>query len=67
MFGPNPKRKNTYVLLASDWSNRRGKVKYDGKTYYTSSSGAMAALLVDLKKSGKTSVRTRSAKGRKVN
>lgn len=67
MFGPNPKRRKQYVLLASDWQNRRGKVQYDGRTYYTDSESALATLMVDLKRSGKTSVRTRSAKGRKVN
>lgn len=66
MFGPNPKRRGQYVLLASDWENRRGKVKYDGKTYYTNSQSALATLLVDLKKTGKTSVKRRSAKGRKI-
>jgi hypothetical protein len=67
MFGPNPKKGGKYVLLASDWKNRKGKVKYDGRTYYTSANGALANLLVDLKKSGRTSVKTRSAKGRKIN
>lgn len=66
MFGPNPKRRGQYVLLASDWSSRRGKVKYDGKTYYTNPESASATLLVDLKKTGKTSVKSRSAKGRKI-
>ena len=66
MFGPNPKRGKNYVLLASDWKNRQGKVKYDGKTYYTNSESALATLMVDLKKSGRTSVKSRSAKGRKI-
>jgi len=67
MFGPNPKRGKNYVLLASDWKNRRGKVKYDGKEYYTSAESALATLLVDLKRKGRTSVASRSAKGRKIN
>ncbi|MEM1121728.1 MAG: hypothetical protein AAGJ18_14850 [Bacteroidota bacterium] len=66
MFGPNPKRGKNYVLLASDWKNRRGKVRYDGKTYYTDPNSALATLMVDLKKSGRTSVKSRSAKGRKI-
>jgi len=66
MFGPNPKRGKNYVLLASDWKNRRGKVKYNGKTYYTDSNSALATLMVDLKKTGRTTVRKRSAKGRKI-
>ncbi|MEM6317914.1 MAG: hypothetical protein AAF960_09595 [Bacteroidota bacterium] len=66
MFGPNPKRGKNYVLLASDWKNRRGKVRYDGKTYYTDPDSALATLMVDLKRSGRTSVKSRSAKGRKI-
>lgn len=66
MFGPNPKRGKNYVLLASDWNNRRGKVTYDGKTYYTTSDSALSTLMVDLKRTGRTSVKSRSAKGRKI-
>ena len=66
MFGPNPKRRDNYVLLASDWKNRRGKVQYDGKTYYTNPESALATLMVDLKRTGKTSVKSRSARGRKI-
>ena len=67
MFGPNPKRGKNYVLLASDWNNRRGKVKYDGKIYYTNPESALATLLVDLRRSGNTRVSSRSAGGRKIN
>ena len=66
MFGPNPKAGNRYVLLASDWKRRRGKVTYDGKSDYTPSESAYAALMVDLKKIRKVSVKSRTAKGRKV-
>ena len=66
MFGPNPKAGNRYVLLASDWKRRRGKVSYDGKSFYTPSESAYAALMVDLKKIRKVSVKSRTAKGRKI-
>ena len=67
IFGPNPKKGNKYVLLASEWKNRRGKVKYDDQTYYTNVESSYATLLVDLKQSKKTKVNSRAAKGRKIN
>lgn len=66
IFGPNPKRGNSYVLLATDWKNRQGKVKYNDQIFYTNSESALATLMVDLKKSNKVSVKSRSAKGRKI-
>ena len=66
MFGSNPNKGKRYVLLASEWKNRRGKVKYDDRTYYTNTESALATLLVDLKKSGKIRVKSRSVKGRKI-
>lgn len=66
IFGPNPKRGNSYVLLASEWKNRRGKVKYDERQYFTTTESAFATLMVDLKKSKKVKVKSRSVKGRKV-
>ena len=66
MFGPNPRAGNKYVLLASEWKNRRGKVKYDDKTWRVSADDAIASLLVDLKKVRKVSVSSRTAGGRKV-
>ena len=67
MFGPNPKAGSRYVLLASDWKRRRGKITYEGKTFYTPSSSAYAALMVDLKKIRQVSIKSRKAKGRKIN
>ena len=66
VFGPNPKAGNRYVLLASEWKKRGGTVTYDGKPFYTPSSSAYAALMVDLKKARKISVKSRTAKGRKI-
>ncbi|MCB0683583.1 MAG: hypothetical protein KDC32_22165, partial [Saprospiraceae bacterium] len=34
MFGPNPKLDGRFVLLASEWERRQGKVTYDGVTYW---------------------------------
>ncbi len=66
MFGPNPKASDRFVLLASNWNRSKGQVTYDGKRYYTPSRSAYATLLVDLKRVRKISVKSRTAKGRKV-
>lgn len=66
MFGPSPKYSDRFVLLASDWDRRKGKVTYDNKTWTVSSDNSFAALLVDLRKINKVDVNSRVAKGRKV-
>ncbi len=66
MFGANPKQRGTYVLLASEWKDRQGKVRYDDKFYFTDEGGAWANLLVDLKKIRKIEVSSSTARGRKV-
>jgi hypothetical protein len=66
LFGPNPKRDGTYVLLAKDWDKNSGKVLYDNQTFYVTKESAMAALLVDLKKTNHVSVNSRRAEGRTV-
>jgi len=66
IFGPNPKKGSNYVLLATEWKNKRGKVKYDDKQFYTTTESGFATLLVDVKKSKKVKVKSRSVKGRKV-
>jgi hypothetical protein len=65
-FGPNPKRGGTYVLLATDWKDRQGKVHYDDKVYWAAGESAFASLLVDLDKVRKTETQSRVAGGRKV-
>ena len=65
-FGPNPKRGGTYVLLATDWKDRQGKVHYDDKVYWAAGESAFASLLVDLDKVRKTETQSRVASGRKV-
>ena len=67
MFGPNPKIGDRYVLLASDWNRRTGRVTYVDKKYKVDASSAYAGLLVDLKKTRQVSVNKRTARGRTVN
>lgn len=66
VFGPNPKRKGRYVLLASDWEGRSGTITYEGKKWRTEGSSTYASLMVDLKKINRVSVDSKRAKGRRV-
>ena len=67
MFGPNPKYGGKYMLLASEWTRYSGKVTYEGSTYRTENNSQLAALMIDLKKLGKTDVDARTAGGVKIN
>jgi hypothetical protein len=66
MFGANPKKQGTYVLLASEWKDRQGKVRFDDKFYFTDTNSAWANLMVDLRKIRKVEVASRTVKGRRV-
>jgi hypothetical protein len=66
MFGPNPKADGRFVLLASDWNRRAGTVTYEGRKFKVDAESAYASLLVDLKRSNSTAVKSRTAGGRKV-
>lgn len=66
VFGPNPKAGDRYVLLASDWNRNYGKVTYEGRKFRVNSRAAYAALMVDLKKTRKVQVNSRTAKGQRV-
>ncbi len=66
MFGPNPKYSGRYMLLASEWSRASGKVTYEGNTYRTENNSQLAGLMIDLKKLGKTDVKSRTADGVRV-
>jgi hypothetical protein len=66
MFGPNPKRSGAYVLLASEWKDRRGKVRYDDKFYFTDEGGTWANLMVDMRKIKKVEVASKTVRGRRV-
>lgn len=65
MFGPNPKRGGDYMLLASEWDRRSGKVTYAGEKFYTQSD-EVPRLLVNLKYTGYNKTEARTAKGRTV-
>lgn len=66
MFGPNKKANGRYVLLAKDWDKNKGEISYDGKTYWTTSESAYAALLVQIKNGQDVVYRSRKADGRRV-
>ena len=65
-FGPNPKQKGTYVLLADDWQNSAGKVHYGGQIYWAVNDSGLAALMIDLRKIQQTERKSRTARGRKL-
>jgi hypothetical protein len=66
MFGANPKRQGDYVLLASEWKDRYGKVRYDDRFFFTDEQSSLAMLLVDFRKFRKTEVNSKTERGRKV-
>lgn len=66
MFGPNPKQRGAYVLLATEWKDRQGKVRFDDKFYFTNPDGAWANLMVDLRKIKKVEVTSNTVRGRRV-
>ena len=68
IFGPSKRFDGKYTLRAAEWDreNKQGQVTYNGKKYFTPSKSAYAALMVDLKKVGNSSIKSRTAKGRTV-
>jgi len=64
-FGPNPRYGGQYMLLASEWEKRSGKVTYAGQKFYTSSD-AIPRLMVNLKKTTYNKTEGRTAGGRSV-
>jgi hypothetical protein len=67
MFGANPRRQGSYVLLASEWKDRFGKVRYDDRFYFADEQSAASGLLVDLRKIQRLEITSRTESGRKVN
>lgn len=67
VFGPNPHFNDRYTLLLFDRNGGGGKVHYGGKVYRVAFENRSAGIKVDLKKVSDTSVRSRTAKGRRVN
>ncbi|MBT8191014.1 MAG: hypothetical protein HKN67_05970 [Saprospiraceae bacterium] len=66
LFGPNPKAKGRYVLLAKKWMKNSGIITYGNKEYRTSSRSAYAALMVDIRKARKTDYTKSTASGRTI-
>lgn len=66
MFGPNPNANGRYVLLASEWEQRQGKVTYGSTMYLVGAEDAMASLMVDLRRSAQVAVQSETANGRRV-
>lgn len=66
VFGPNPKMEGRYVLLASEWKNRRGTVTYSGQKFRTNEDAFHLNLIVNLKRIRTDEVEARRAKGRKI-
>jgi hypothetical protein len=64
IFGSSQKNQGKFMLYAKDWDRERGIMTYDGQTYYTTSSSAMAYLLVDIREAAKVRVRNEVAPGR---
>jgi len=67
MFGPNKRAHGKFVLLAKDWDRNIGHMTYNGELFYTSSSSAMAHLLVDIKQAAEVKYSREKATGRIVN
>ncbi len=67
IFGPSPKARSRYVLLASDWDRNSGIVTYGSKKWRANADSAWSGLMVDLKRMNQVSRRTKVAEGRKVN
>ena len=65
-FGANPDRNGYFVLLASDWKDRIGKVTYDNEKYFTSPESRDVIILVNMQKIKKLIVQQRTAGGREV-
>ena len=66
VFGPNPKVRGQYTLLASDWSRFSGKVRYDNLVWDVSASHADVHLLLDLRRQASVNRRTQTASGRRI-
>lgn len=66
MFGPTSKTNGRFVLLAKDWDRKSGQISYGGEIYETSNESAYAALMVDIKKAGKTKYQSKKAEGQRV-
>jgi hypothetical protein len=55
------------MMLAADWDKNYGTVSYNDRVYRTDAESAYSALLIDLKAIRKTTIKSKTAKGRTVN
>lgn len=66
MFGPNPKSRNRYTLLANEWKENYGVVTYGDEKWTVSAADAGATLLVNLSDKRSRSVKSKVEQGRTV-
>ncbi len=66
IFGQNRYRSGAYTLLAKDWQNNIGTIRYDGRDYKISTQSAATMLLINMEKLRNLRVNSRRAKGRTV-
>lgn len=66
IFGQNRYRSGAYTLLAKDWQNDIGTIRYDGKDYKISTQSAATMLLINMEKLKNLRVNSRTAKGRTI-
>lgn len=65
-FAPNPGYGGRYTLMAKDWNGRTGVVDYNDHIYYTSGSGSVAHLAINLEQIDQTSTTTKQVSGRTI-
>jgi hypothetical protein len=66
IFGENRYRSGAYTVLARDWQDNVGLLRYDGKDYKISRQSAATMLLINMEKLRDLRVNSRTAKGRTV-
>lgn len=67
MFGvANKKVNERYSLMAPDWQGNRGKIQYNGQTYYTSRNSGDTYLQFKMRRLNRYIKKQRVVKGRKI-
>ncbi|HIA35867.1 MAG TPA: hypothetical protein EYM84_04620 [Flavobacteriales bacterium] len=67
MFGAaNSKVNERYSLMAPSWNGNRGKIQYNGQTYYTSRNSGDTYLRFKMRRLNKYIKKQRVVKGRKI-
>lgn len=67
VFGSGVSRNGLYYLNALEWDQGRGKVNYNGQTWYSNTGSDAVYLLFRMKSIRELRVNEKVAKGRKVN